>query len=300
MMLVSSLIYSARLFKLSEYAIAFILMSFGTSIPELFVGLSSALNDIPNLSLGNIFGANLINISLIIGIAALINQGKGLSIDSKISRENFWLAAFLAFLPILLISDGVISRGDGLALLASFIIYIWKILGEKEYFTKVLNKITVREGFAAAAMRQLFNFFLAVVFLILSSALLVWSGKNIAGELTLDILAFGTIFMAIGTTLPEMAFGVRAALLNHGSMSIGNSLGSVAFNSTFILGAVSLINPIRLNAETNLALVSIFLFLAFILFNIFVYTKNIISKKEALILIALYLIFVFSESWRLL
>lgn len=290
--LVQSMTFLARLFKMSEYTIAFIFMSAGTSVAELFVGISSALENIPTLSLGNIMGANLINITLVVGVTALV--AKGIVIDSKLSKQNFWLVAMLAFLPLLLASDGVISRGDGLVLLVFFTIYIWKVAGEREYFTKVLNNVVIEKTFVHNAFSSIFKFLTATAILILSSATLVWSGKILAQNFAFDLLSFGVIFVAIGTTLPELSFGIRAATLNHASMSIGNSLGSIAFNSAFIVGIVSLIHPITVLGEINLMLVSAALLIAFILFNMFVYTKNAISYKEAAILIGVYIVFTLS------
>src|SRR3989344_1034776 len=98
--LVTSLTGLARLFHLSEYLVAFILMSAATSVSELFVGVTSAFDAIPQLSLGNILGANLLNLTVVIGISAFL--AGGLSVESKISRKNFWLIFFLALLPFLL------------------------------------------------------------------------------------------------------------------------------------------------------------------------------------------------------
>ncbi|MBU1159678.1 hypothetical protein KKD04_00660, partial [Patescibacteria group bacterium] len=86
--LVRSLTRLARFLQISEYILAFVLMSFATTIPELFVGISSAIEEVPRLSLGNIIGANFINITLVIGIVAFLN--KGIKIESKISQKNFW------------------------------------------------------------------------------------------------------------------------------------------------------------------------------------------------------------------
>jgi cation:H+ antiporter len=292
--LVHSLTSLARLLHLSEYTVAFLFMSIATSIPELFVGLSSALSGIPEFSLGNILGANLINITLVIGLVILL--GKGLHLQSKISRRNFWIISGFTFLPLFLASDGVLSRGDGVVLLLAFALYIIRLQKEKEYFTKTVNQVHLPMAKGIGVFfKQSRRFFLGIALLLVSSYLIVWAGKNLAVRTSLSFLAFGMLFVALGTALPELAFGVRAKILRHGSMAVGNSLGSIAFNSTLICGMVSIVNPIELVVSRNLVAVTAFLFVAMFLFNVFVFSKSFISRKEGMLLVAIYLGFLLFE-----
>lgn len=288
-MLVKSLTHLARLFRLSEYLVAFVFMSFATSIPELFIGISSAIGNISEFSFGNILGANFINITLVIGLVAFFSRG--LKVESKIKHKNFWMVFFIAFLPIILAIDGTISRIDGLILILSFFIYIVQLLSEREFFTKMLNEVKFDFELVAKTFKSIMRFFFGVLILIASSALLVWSGRMFADNINIDLLSFGIIFVALGTALPELAFGMRASMLKHSSMAIGNSIGSIAFNSAFIIGIVSIINPIHIQNGSNFFIASIFLFAAFLLFNFFIYTRSNISRREGLVLIILYVFF---------
>ncbi len=291
--LVKSLTHLARFFQLSEYVVAFIVMSFATSIPELFVGLSSAVGDAPGLSLGNVIGANFINITLVIGLVAFF--GNGIKIESKISHKNFWLIFFIAFLPIFLALDGVISRGDGFVLVVFFLIYILRLMSEKEYFSKVFNEIEFSPEMIGKIFKTARTFLIGILTLIASSAMLVWAGKGLSSEINIGLLSFGVIFVALGTALPELVFGIKASALGHNKMSVGNSLGSIAFNSAFIIGIVSLIRPIHLNGGDGFFIAGAFLFTALLLFNIFIYTRSNISKRESVILISLYVAFLVVE-----
>ncbi len=293
--LVKSLTGIARLLSISEYLVAFVLMSFATSISELFVGISSAVSGSSALSLGNIFGANLLNITLIIGTVSLIYGG--IELESKISRANFWLIFILSLFPLLLGADGVISRADGVILLVSFAIYIWHVLGEREYFSKAVNHRPTGIAGVTGAARDLAAFFIAVAILVASSAALVWSGVKIAALASFTLFSFGAIFVALGTTLPELAFGIRASLSKHGSMAVGNSLGSVAFNSAFIVGLVSIIRPITINGLNQFFFVAGAFIAAFVLFNIFVYSRTFISKREGVLLLMVYAVFLIMEFW---
>ncbi|MEW5907657.1 MAG: hypothetical protein AB1643_00525 [Patescibacteria group bacterium] len=287
--LVRSLTKLARFFQVSEYVIAFFLMSFATSIPELFVGLSSALEDIPRLSLGNIIGANFINVTLIMGVIVLLNRG--IKIESKISQENFWLIFFLVLFPIFLSLDGMISRSDGVILLLAFILYLASLIKEKEYFTKTIKSIEFNHEISVGVFKWLGRFLLGIIILLLSSFALVWAGKQLIFGLGISALFFGIIFVALATTVPELVFGIRASLLKHTQMSIGNTMGSVAFNSAFIIALVSIVNPIQIDNNINFFFAIIFLIAAMLLLNIFVYTRSNISSREGIILIGLYIFF---------
>lgn len=301
--LVRALIGISRLLRISEYTTAFILMSFTTSIPELFVGISSATSGAPELSFGNILGANLINILVILGLASLIAK-RGLSVDSKISRQNFFLIFGLVFLPILLALDGVISKTDGLVLLLAFFAYIWRVAKEREHFRKIVNhrekvasplKKTLKKNRTRIPYRVFkysFLFLIGIAALLVSSGFIVWSAENLSSSLKIGFFSFGIIFVAIGTTLPELAFGLKALSLRHSAMVVGTVLGSIALNSSFVVGVTSIIHPISVRINTELLIVSLFLFLGFVLFNVFVYSKSVISRREGLLLLAVYAIFI--------
>src|SRR3989344_2684285 len=115
----------ALILHLPEFVIAFVLVAVATSMPELFVGISSAAQGVSTLSLGNIFGANLANMTFVIGIAAII--AKKIPRNGDLSKQNFWLTAALVFFPLFLAFDGVISRADGLAPLVGVGMYFAKI-----------------------------------------------------------------------------------------------------------------------------------------------------------------------------
>lgn len=283
----------ARHLHFSEYTAAFIFMSIATSTAELFVGISAAMRGIPAFSLGNIIGANIINITLLVGIAAIVSNGLG--VTSKISRQNFFVISGLALFPVLLAFDGVISRPDGLVLLLLLFFYLWSISREREHFTKSISHVNQRSSFIRGGLKSFFFFALAAFVLMASSAALVWSGGNLAKHAALSVFVFGMFFVAIGTALPEIAFSIRAAYLRHPSMAIGNALGSVAFTAAGVVGIVSILQPIVVKETRALLISGFFLFLALIFFNVFAARKKNISRNEGIALVCVYLLFVLSE-----
>lgn len=278
--------------RLPQFVTAFFLVSFATSIPELFVGLSSVIQDVAVLSLGNIMGSNLLNITLKVGLVVLI--AGAVSSEGKVSSQNFWLAAALSVLPVLLGLDGLLSRIDGVILLSVFGLYIAKIFRDGEYFHKETNGAnTSRVPHAPAHILKHFFLFLAgAAILLAGSFLLVWSSKEIVGAyFNFNYFLFGTLFLAIGTQLPDFFFGVRASQNGQGAAMLGNTFGSMAYNAAGIVGLVSLLRPISVGEPQNLLEMAALIVAAFALVHFFIYTKRKITRARAVMLVLVYLIF---------
>ena len=285
----------ARILHVSEFITAFILVAAATSLPELFVGVSSAIGGIPTLSLGNIFGANLANMSLILGVAVLFS-GTLLGKEGRLSLQNFWLIFAIAFLPALLGIDGVLSRIDGAVLIAAFGLYIAKLFRDKQYFHKVLHNHNEPKGFHAAGhiLHHSGQFLLGVAFLVGGSFTLIWAAREIIDVyFNSQFFLFGSIVLAFGTTLPELMFAIRAALSKQSGAVFGNALGSVSFNAAAVIGIVALIRPIHIVFSREVLLVGVALLVSFILFRIFVYAKKSLGRAEGLLFLLIYAAFLF-------
>lgn len=283
----------ARILRLSQFITAFLLVSLASSIPELFIGISSAIQGIPSISLGNILGANFVNMTL--KIALIVFIAGAVSGKERMSTQNFWLVFVLGILPILLAIDGVISRIDGVVLLLAFALYIFKIFRDEEYFHREIPKDEPPDLRSISHVMKHFGKFVAgSALLLLGSFLLIWSAKEIVGEyFDANFFLFGILFLALGTTLPEFVFGVRAAKLGQGAAMLGNTLGVVAYNAAAIIGLVAILRPIHIDSGENFFSAIPFLFFAFILFYFFVYTKRTITRPEAVVLLLLYIVFLF-------
>ena len=158
-MLVRSLSKIAAFLHVSEYVIGFIILAFATSLPELFVGISSAINKTPSIVVGNVIGANIANLTYIIGIPVLL--AKGIRIQSrKTKKDSLWMIA-LALLPLLLMIIGSkISRLDGAILIAAFLLYARKLIKESKRFTKeIKNRIS-----HIAIVASVFLFIVGLIF----------------------------------------------------------------------------------------------------------------------------------------
>jgi cation:H+ antiporter len=236
-------------------------------------------------------GANLVGISLVIGLSVVI--AGSVKADGKISSQNFWFVSFIAILPILLAVDGLISRGDGLLLLVIFGLYLVKIFNDKEYFHKEMDG-TEHTGMRSFSriVHHASRFLFAIFVLLAGSFAFIWSAVQIIEEyFEANFILFGIVFVALGTALPELVFGIRATRQGHGNAMLGNAVGSIAFNAAAVVGIVSIIHPIVVNFSVNLILISVFLVVSLILFHFFVYTRGRINRKEGFVLLLLYGIF---------
>lgn len=240
-MLVRSMSALSRIFGVSEYTTAFILMAGATSFPELFIGISSAVSGMPELSLGNILGANVLNMTLVLGATALI--GGGLRMREPVRGEDVRMIFVLTVIPFLLALDGTFGRIDGIILIILFIGYLLELFEESR------ERLALSAGHPFAPMadsgifRHLAYFFCGIILMLISALAVVYSGTRVALALELPPFLFGVVLLSLGSALPELMFGVRSALLRHGSLGFGNSVGSVVFNLLFILGIVAVISP---------------------------------------------------------
>ncbi|MCD6500748.1 sodium:calcium antiporter [bacterium] len=287
---VKALTRIARFLEWSEFLVSFILMAFATSLPEFFVGLSSAFHKIPQLSFGNIIGANILNLTLGVGIAALV--AGGLKLETQVARRDALYAALCGFLPLLLMLDGAFSRVDGIVLLGVLVFYLKMIFQEKQRFTKVFNKYKRNWTQYKLFLKDLAVFWGGVALLLLAGEGVVRSARILSSVMNLPLIFTGIIFVGLGTTLPEITFSLRAISLGHKEMVLGNFMGSVICNSTLILGLVSLISPLKITNFSPYLIGILFTAIVAFAFAIFARTGQKITKKEALILLAIYALFI--------
>jgi cation:H+ antiporter len=284
-LLVKSLVKIAGYYKLTEFVIGFVLMAIMTSLPELFIGVSSAINKIPTLSLGDIIGSNILDLTLVVGTAILI--GGTIKIESKIEERDILYVGIIAVLPLILLLDNQLSRIDGIALLMIFLFYVIKIICERKQFKRIITYDVRKKDIP----KNLFLFIISLVILFISANFIVKFASFLVVGLGLPLILIGLLIVSIGTSLPELSFETHSLLKGYGEMALGDLLGSVVMNSTLVLGIVSIIYPIEENFS-YLVISATFLVITLGLFIILTRTKRRISRREAIILLLVYVIFV--------
>lgn len=294
--LVSSLIGISHHLSLSEYATSFIIMSFATTLPELLVGINSALTGVPQLSLGNVFGANIANLGLILGLSALLSGHIRLTPHST-NGFNPWLNIILASFPVFLLIDGSLSRPDGVILLLLFFGYILKLAGRSR-LPASHPRIHLPKPLPVFSRLKniIFHFrvfFLAAVALLLAAYFIVFSAQQVSSLLFVPPFVIGFLLLAFSTTLPELSFSIHAAFSRHPELSLGDLIGATIFNSTLILGAVSVISPFSLAVSdyASYLIVAAFMVAVLIFANLALLTGRRLSRLEGVFLVILFLFF---------
>ncbi len=283
-LVVRSLSEVARHYHMREFVLGFVLVAISTSIPELFVGVFSALEHIPAISFGDVIGANIVDLTLVIGFAALL--GKRVFVEKEINKDDILYTTLIAFLPILLFFDQQLSRIDGLILLSVFALYIVMLVKRRKHFHALKDGIS-----KARVLLDIIIFIVSLAILLVSAKFVVETAEIIAVELAFPEILVGLLIVGIGTTLPEMSFEINSVRKGFCGMALGDMLGSVVINSCLVLGIASLIYPIT--AEFLPFLIgSIFLMVILGIFAVFAKTERVITRKEGLILILFYIMFV--------
>lgn len=291
-----------RITGFSGYAISAIILALATSLPELFVGITSAFSEAPSLSLGNIVGANIANITLIIGLAGLL--GGAISIkDEKFLDQELPFALFAGLAPIILLWDRVLSRTDGLILLMLYGLYAsglfhrgFLAVGRHHQKENALHKLFVEiEEDKGHIRHELVRFFVSVVLLLLSADFIVRLATGIAAGMGMPLFMVGLLIISLGTTLPELAFSYETIRRGQPALLIGNSLGSIIANATFILGLVAIISPITIPHRREYLLTMITFLVSIFFFWFFAHTGRRITRLESGALLTVYIVFVWLQ-----
>jgi cation:H+ antiporter len=285
----------------SVFGISAVLIALGTSFPELFVGVTSALEKSPNLSLGVILGSNIANIALIGGMAALI-AGK-VEVHGEFLHRDVWIAFIASLIPLVLALDGDLNKVDGIILVLIYLAYAISFFKHRfleignqnidgKFFLRFLRKVNHMESKKSKEFGRLF---VGIVLLLFSADIIVRLSSLLAGYLNISVFVIGLFILAIGTSLPEFAFSLRSLEDNQPSMFFGNLLGSIIANSTLIVGIVSIINPIKIVSVDHYLIAVVAFIVTYLTFYFFIRTKHRLDRWEALSLLVLYILFVVVE-----
>ena len=285
----------------SVFGISAVLIALGTSFPELFVGVTSALEKSPNLSLGVILGSNIANIALIGGMAALI-AGR-VEVHGEFLHRDVWIAFIASLIPLVLALDGNLNTIDGIILILIYLAYAISFFKHRfleignqdidgKFFLKFFRKVNHMES---KKSKEIGRLFVGIVLLLFSADIIVRFSSILADYLNIPVFVIGLFILAIGTSLPEFAFSLRSLEDHQPTMFFGNLLGSIIANSTLIVGLVSIINPIEIIAIDHYLIAAVSFLITFLIFYFFIRTKHRLDRWEALSLLILYLFFVVVE-----
>ncbi|MDD2465207.1 MAG: calcium/sodium antiporter [Desulfobulbus sp.] len=229
--------------------IGMVVVGFGTSAPEMVVSALSASQGNPGIALGNAYGSNITNIALILGLTAVISP---IMVHSQVLRRELPLLIVVTAIAALQLSDGEISRLDAWILLGLFAgLMAWTIREGVRQRADTLGAEVDQElsHNRMSLARALFWLVLGLLFLVLSSRILVWGAVVIARNLGVSDLLIGLTVVAMGTSLPELAAALMAARKGEHDIALGNVIGSNLFNTLAVVGIAGAIHPMTVAPE---------------------------------------------------
>ena len=232
----------AKFCGMSTLLIGMVIVGFGTSAPEMVVSAISAMQDAPELALGNAYGSNIANIALILGVTAIISP---VVVIRKALKRDLPVLIAVTVLAVILALDGAIGRIDGIVLLLVFAgVMGFNIVSEIRQKHKGGQVEDSEENSTDVSLgKSLLWLLLGLVLLVASSRALVWGAVAIARTLGVSDLLIGLTIVAVGTSLPELASSIAAARKGEDDLAFGNIIGSNLFNTLAVVGIAATIAP---------------------------------------------------------
>ncbi|MBE6487505.1 MAG: calcium/sodium antiporter [Methanosphaera stadtmanae] len=273
----------ATMLKIPSMIIGLTIVAFGTSAPEAAVSVTSALTNSNAIAISNIIGSNIFNLLAVIGITSVIYK---IDIDKVTLKEDFPILLVSSILLLIFIVTGnLISRIEGIILLVILIAYVgWLILRAKKTDTN-MSVGTTHLSMPIIAIYIICG----LIAIVVGGDLVVESSKSIALGLGMSETLVGLTIVSIGTSLPELITSVTAAYNRKTDIALGNAIGSCIFNILFILGLTNTITPI---ATTDIMLIDcIIMIIVMIITYILAYDKNDFNRKDGLILVGLFIVY---------
>ena len=276
---------------ISPLVIGLTVVAFGTSSPELAVGIKAALSDQGSIAVGNVVGSNIFNVLVILGLSAVIVP---LVVSQQLVRFDVPLMIGLSVLVLVFAWDGAFRRADGLLLLTGLVLYFWFLIYQSRRTNATPNEAAIAQepGSEPVTSRWVLNLTLVaagLALLVLGSRWLVDSAVSFAQYLGVSELVIGLTIVAAGTSLPEAVTSAVAAMRGERDIAVGNVVGSNIFNIMGVLGFVCLLSPSGI-AVPDVVIgfdIPIMIAVAFACLPLF-YTGGMISRPEGALLLAYY------------
>lgn len=291
--LVKSSVSLALRMRISTLVIGMTIVSFATSSPELFVSVMSALDGVTDITFGNVIGSNIANITLVLGLTALVFQ-------IKISRQTYlvnypvMLFTCLLFGLSLFLFDGI-NRWGGFFFIFLLIVFSYLLIKRSRKENQIESdkeKLDYENALKTPIVQSVFYMIVGVFLLAFGSQFLVEGVENIAKSFKISERVISVSLVALGTSIPELATSLVAAFRKESNLAVGNLIGSNIFNVLAVLGVTSIVTPIELN---NISILDdyIWMMCSIILLGVFIYilSKKVLTRIEGFSMFLFYVIF---------
>jgi len=290
--LVKGSVNLANKFSISKLVAGMTIVSFATSSPELFVSIEAILNKSSDIVFGNVIGSNIANIALVLGCTALFFN---INVTDKTLKIDFPFLFFATFsVGYILYFLGKITFFTGLILIILLIAYLFYIISSSR--NEKNSIVDQEEKYDKSTFLNCFIYLiLGIVLLKYGADFLVSSAIDIATLLNIEERIIAVTVVAIGTSVPELATSIVAALKKEVDLAVGNIVGSNIFNLLAVLGITALYKEIEIMNNDILSIDYLFMFIITVIFGVFLYTfdKGKINKLKGGILLLIYFSFIY-------
>ncbi len=272
-------------FNISEFIIGATLIALGTSLPEMAASVAASADGKSQIAIANVIGSNILNITLVLGTIFLIS--KTINPDRDFFAKDSTWALVPIFVFILMVFDGVISRFDAMLLLLLMAAYIMFLL--KEARGLIIADIEEAKEEIGEEDQQVFMWtkslpliLFGLFLIIVGASFAIDSASAIAKDFGISEWVIGIVMISLGTSLPELVVSISAAVRGKVDMAIGNIIGSNMANTTIVLGAAALINPMHIDTSKYLFDISTMLIATLML--VFIAANKLYTKPAGITL----------------
>jgi len=297
-LLVDSVDRVAKRFHKSGFTVAFFVLGFMTSISELSVMVNSTLNGAPQVSAGNLPGASLVILLLIVPLLAIL--GNGVQLINSFQKHHFAITLAIIALPALFLADGVVSIFEGIFCVLMYLILVYFIRSAKtgdvpELVEEVEKELLQKKH---ATRKDILTIVGGALAIFLAGHILVEESVYLSVAFSIPSSIIGLLILSIGTNVPEIVIAVRSFKKNHLDIAFGDYMGSAVTN-TLIFGVLSIMNGNFSVEATEFQYTFFFMLISFTILFLFAKSQNKLTRKEGSIILGLYVLFVLIQSVNL-
>jgi cation:H+ antiporter len=287
----------ARNLGITPIVIGLTVVAFGTSAPELVISLFASIQDKSMIAVGNVIGSNICNIALILGLAALFQPISG---SESVVKRDIPVMLVISFYLLIISLDSQLGRIEGASLFGGVILYIFfnyylaikQSAKDKAGDTGIYESGRIEIGYVSSRSKQILLIIVGIAGVITGAQIVIPSAIKIMKILGVNEKFIGLTIVAFGTSLPELATSIVAAIRQEMDISIGNLIGSNVFNILSVLGAASLVRPIPITGGfIESGLIIDYVFMMFTSFLPWVMMRNslTVGRKGGMILLVCYI-----------
>jgi len=274
-------------FGIPKLLIGMTVVSLATSAPELIVSIKSAIKGSPDLAISNVLGSNIANLGLVLGITILFSP---INISKSVYKKEWPIMMFSAIYFLIVILDGIISKIEGGVLVCFLVMTISALIKLRDK-----SEVELENSTEDSFLKSLIILFFGGLFLYYGSEWFIDGAIMLADSFGISERIIGITVVSVGTSIPELVTSLVAVLNKEKSISLGNLLGSNIFNVFAVLGITSLVTPLLVLDKSiiNYDIYVMLFFAAMILPLIFFPKKLVLGRKEGVIILLLYIVYVY-------